>query len=69
MNALPRPRSRQRASYAGATVETMTILPPNKRTSGNGAMRVLSQTGRLGRAVPECERWAEAETFSSLLCT
>jgi hypothetical protein len=31
-------------------------MAANKRTSGNGAAAVSFHTGRLRRAVPECER-------------
>ena len=47
------------------TMHRMRMIS-NKRTSGNGAMRVLSQVGRLGRAVPECERYRDMKLHSIL---
>ena len=38
-------------------------MPPNKRTSDNGAVAIWFRVGRLRRAVPECERWAAKKTM------
>jgi hypothetical protein len=43
------------------------VTTSNKSTSGNGAAAVLFHTGRLRRAVLECERYAPARPHRFVL--
>jgi hypothetical protein len=38
-------------------------MTPNKRPAGNGARTSPFHTGRLGRAVPEAERWVKLACY------